>query len=144
MTNHSSRFIAPQDSLHDSPIRRDVLLVDDDTTFVDTFGALLRKAGYAVIARLTEADGLAYLSTDMPDILITDLRLGDGDGWNLVRDARARQPAIPIVIVTGWSYNMDAAADYDRLVVFEKPFDPDLLLQYLDTIPAGPAALTSR
>ena len=75
--------------------RRDVLLVDDDLTFLETFGALLRRAGYAVSTEFTEVGGLAHLSTHMPDILITDLRLGDGDGWQLVRYARARQPALP-------------------------------------------------
>ena len=110
------------------------LLVDDDLTFLETFGALLRRAGYAVSTEFTEVGGLAHLSTHMPDILITDLRLGDGDGWQLVRYARARQPALPVVVVTGWSYAVDMAGDYDRVAVFEKPFDPDVLLNYLDTL----------
>ena len=47
---------------------------------------------------------------------------------------RAAPPALPVVVVTGWSYAVDMAGDYDWVAVFEKPFDPDVLLKNLDTL----------
>ena len=114
--------------------RREVLLVDDDPNFVETFGALLRRHGYTVIAEFTLPAALRYLSSHTPDALITDLRLGHGDGWVLARYARTHQPTLPVIVVTGWDYVVETDEHYRRIPVFLKPFDPDVVLQYLDSI----------
>jgi DNA-binding NtrC family response regulator len=116
---------------------REVLLVDDDAGFVETFSRFLRDAEFTVIAEFTYAGALRYLTAHTPDALITDLRLGDGDGWNLARYARTHQPSLPIVAVTGWSYVSDVEHHDDRIPVFLKPFDPDELLRYLESVLPG-------
>ncbi len=115
-------------------LRREVLLVDDDVTFVETFGALLRLHGYAVIAEFTLPAALRYLSSHTPDVLITDLRLEDGDGWRLADYATVHQPTLPVVVVTGAAYVMETEEHYGRIPVFLKPFDPDALLRYLEGV----------
>jgi DNA-binding response OmpR family regulator len=116
------------------PAGRAILLVDDDVTFVETLGALLRAAGYVVIAEYSQTGAMRYLTSHTPDALITDLRLGDGEGWTLAEFAREHQPSLPIVIVTGWSYVVPDGEGFERIPVFLKPFDPNLLLTYLDSL----------
>jgi DNA-binding NtrC family response regulator len=113
---------------------REVLLVDDDPGFVETLGALLRNAGLAVIAEFTHADALKYLTSHTPDVLITDLRLGNADGWDLAEYASTHQPRLPVVIVTGWASLADDAKQKTDIPIFVKPFDPDALLSYLEDI----------
>jgi DNA-binding NtrC family response regulator len=115
-------------------LRPHVLLVDDDETFVQTCGALLRLHGYNVTAELTLEAALRYLSAQTPDVLITDLRLADGEGWVLAEYASVHQPRLPVVVVTGTAYVMETEACYGRIPVFLKPFDPDALFRYLESL----------
>jgi len=114
--------------------RPQVLLVDDDVTFVQTCGALLRLHGYDVIAEFTLRESLRYLRSNTPDVLITDLRLSDGDGWVLTEYASVHQPRLPVVVITGTAYVMETEHCYGRIPVFLKPFDPDALLRYLECV----------
>jgi CheY-like chemotaxis protein len=114
-----------------------VLLVDDDVNFVETFGPLLEKAGFVVIAEFTHAAALGYLTSHTPDVLITDLRLGDADGWSLARYARRYQPSLPVIVVTGWSYMIESDEEFGRIPVFLKPFDPDEVIDYLQSTLPG-------
>ena len=110
----------------------DVFLVDDDVGFVETLTPILTQAGFTVMAEFTYAAARRYLSSHTPDLLITDLRLGDADGWTLADYARQHQPRLPVVIVTGWSWVEDTdEAYYGRIPVFLKPFDPDVFTGYL-------------
>src|SRR4051812_39267686 len=85
------------------PAMPEVLLVDDDIAFVETMTALLARQGFTVIAEFSHSAALGYLSTHTPDALITDLRLGDGDGWTLAQYVKINQPSLPVVVVTGWA-----------------------------------------
>jgi DNA-binding NtrC family response regulator len=127
LRSRRTRLQAPQP-------RPQVLLVDDDVTFVQTCGALLRLHGYDVIAEFTLEASLRYLTTHTPDVLITDLRLADGEGWVLADYARVHQPRLPVVVITGTAYIMETEDCYGRIPVFLKPFDPDALLRYLECV----------
>ena len=119
---------------HISDLRPQILLVDDDMTFVQTCGALLRLHGYDVVAEFTLRDSMRFLRSHTPDVLITDLRLVDGDGWDLVQYAVLHQARLPVVVVTGTAYVMETEGCYGRIPVFLKPFDPDALLRYLESV----------
>jgi DNA-binding response OmpR family regulator len=106
----------------------EVLLVDDDASFVETFGALLTHEGFVVIAEFTYRAALRYLSSHTPDVLITDIRLGRSNGWSLVRYATHRQPGLPVIVVTAWD---DTDAHYGDIRVFVKPFEPEDVVRYL-------------
>jgi two-component system C4-dicarboxylate transport response regulator DctD len=111
---------------------RRVMLVDDDPGFVETFGALLRFEGYAVIAESTYNSAREYLSTHSPpDVLITDITIGSSNGWELVRYANQYQPGLPVVVITGLADLHIAKWEYFHTPVFLKPFDPDELFDYL-------------
>jgi DNA-binding NtrC family response regulator len=111
--------------------REEVVLVDDDPGFVETFSALLRHEGYAVVVEPTYAGALQYLKDHTPDVLITDVRLDGHSGWKLAKYASERKPGMRVIVVTGLADHLDAELEYWRLPVFLKPFNPDQLLQHL-------------
>jgi CheY-like chemotaxis protein len=115
--------------------KRQILLVDDDSGFADTLAALLHLEGFAVVTETTVAGAAAYLSDSSPDVLITDIRLKNGDGWALAKYAKRRDPTLKVIVVTGFSAACDEGdAEYWRLPVFLKPFDPDDLLAYIRAV----------
>lgn len=117
--------------LTDDTAGRHVVLVDDDPGFVETFGALLRHEGYSVAVALTASDARDYLTSHTPDVLITDVRLGAQNGWQLAKFARTHQPDLRVIVVTGCADHLDAESEYWSLPIFLKPFNPDELLDHL-------------
>jgi CheY-like chemotaxis protein/ribosomal protein L37AE/L43A len=111
-----------------------VLLVDDDRGFADTLGLLLDYEGFAVTTTSTVAGAAEYMVAGKRDFLITDVRLQHGNGWALAKDARRADPALNVIVVTGFSADScDGEEEYWGLPVFLKPFDPDDLVAYMRT-----------
>jgi len=83
-------------------MRRRVLVVDDETDFLATYERLLRRQGYEVVTATSRATGLAALAGELPHLVISDLRLPDGDGLDVVRAARAARDPVPVIVITGY------------------------------------------
>ena len=112
-----------------------VLVVDDEADMLVTYERLLRRWGYRVSPAASLATGLLALERDRPDLVISDLRLPDGDGFQLVRAARATSRPPPIIIVTGVpSENRRRAAMTAGAVAFlAKPFRSSTLQQFVQS-----------
>lgn len=104
---------------------RSVLVVDDEPGLLDLAGQYLRKAGYTVRLAATGERALAAVATQMPDMVILDLRLPDIPGEEVCTKIR-RTSDVPILMLTAKSSEEDRlrglslGAD-DYLV---KPFSP--------------------
>ncbi len=84
---------------------RRVLLVEDHTDSREFMQALLESDGHTVqaVTSVTEAMGRLGEGGEVPyDVLVTDIGLPDGSGWDLVSYARGRWPELRIGVVTGW------------------------------------------
>jgi len=106
-----------------------VLIVDDDKIVSTSLVAFCREEGLAVEAVGTQAEALHRLRYTPPDILITDVRLPDGSGMDLLRKARELRPDVPVILITGYGSIEDAvcaiklgAQDY-----IVKPIKDDVL-----------------
>jgi two-component system nitrogen regulation response regulator GlnG len=77
-----------------------VLVVDDDAAIRTVVAQALRRAGHEV----SVADSLAQLeralATALPDVIVTDVVLPDGDGIDHVRSVAARFPLLPIIVLS--------------------------------------------
>ena len=111
-----------------------LLIVDDEPSARTTLALLLRTRGHRVL----EADGLTAatkrLGEEVFDLVITDLRMPDGDGLEVLRAAKAHAPTTEVILLTayaGWRSAKEAirlgALDY-----FEKGEDPDELYHRID------------
>jgi CheY-like chemotaxis protein len=89
-----------------------LLLVDDEAMVRETLTLELEEAGYAVLAAADAGAALAALEAGAAvDILVTDLTMPGGmDGLGLIREARARQPGLPAVLLTGYAGDGTGAA----------------------------------
>ena len=80
-----------------------ILVVDDEADFVANYQRLLRRRGYRVVSAGSRRDGLGIVEREPLALVITDLRLPDGDGLELVRAARRLPTPTPSIVVTGFA-----------------------------------------
>ncbi len=108
----------------DGPVVKRVLVVDDEADFLATYERLLRRLGYEVITAMSRAAGLAAVAEKRPHLVISDLRLPDGDGLDVVRAARGVPDPPPVIVVTGYPSDETrrAAIAAGATAFFTKPF----------------------
>jgi CheY-like chemotaxis protein len=78
-----------------------ILIVEDDPTLRE-FGKLLLSAqGYEVLCAEDGFEGLAALKHSLPDIIISDLRMPNMNGFEFLSVVRRRFPVIPVIAISG-------------------------------------------
>jgi signal transduction histidine kinase len=80
---------------------RSILVVDDDEGLLILMAEALRDAGYEVATADSAKAARAALATTVPDLLVLDLKLKDGDGSALVGTLQKEKTLVPFIIVTG-------------------------------------------
>jgi DNA-binding response OmpR family regulator len=82
--------------------KQQILLVDADSSSARVLEVSLRSAGFTVTTATSAENALAKLEHGPPDLILTDTRLPDSDGFGLVREVRSRPEMkdVPIVFLT--------------------------------------------
>jgi DNA-binding NtrC family response regulator len=109
--------------------RRSILLIDDHEATRDTLAEVLEDAGHQVQTAATQARALEILESRPFHLVLTDLKLPDGSGMEIMKRAKALFPHMPVVMITGHA-SIDNAVEATRLGAYEyltKPVDLDKL-----------------
>jgi DNA-binding NtrC family response regulator len=107
-----------------------ILLVEDK----DSLRAMLRHAleaqGHAVIEARDQPEAVQALTSGRPGVVLSDLRLPDGDGFGVLRAAKEIDPDMPVIVMTAFGSIQDAVAAMKEgaLDFLAKPVEPDHLL----------------
>jgi DNA-binding NtrC family response regulator len=107
-----------------------VLLVEDK----DSLRAMLRHAleaqDHLVLEARDEPEALQQLRQSRPAVVLTDLKLPNGDGFGVLRAAKDLDPELPVVVMTAYGSIQDAvtAMKEGAMDFLAKPVDPDHLL----------------
>jgi PAS domain S-box-containing protein len=122
---------APRAPKRARPARR-ILLVEDHTDSREFMQALLETDGHQVESVKTVEEARERLDREAGayyEVLVTDIGLPDGSGWDLVAFARERRPALRIGVVTGWEprNEQDPACDF----TLRKPVGAEDLLEQI-------------
>src|SRR5436190_13760362 len=89
---------------------RRILVVDDEPDMVENCTRILRRAGYRVLATTDPERALALLESERPDVLLTDLKMPDIDGMELMRRAHELDPTLPVIMITAFGSIESAVA----------------------------------
>ena len=102
-----------------------VLVVDDDQAICVVVSEALRRAGHMVKVGGTIAERAQLLATFQPDILVTDVKLPDGDGLDDVQTILERWPTMRVIILSAQNTLNTAvrAAEQGAFEYLPKPFD---------------------
>lgn len=116
-----------------------VLLVDDEALVRVATAAMLVEGGYDVVEAASADEALDLLRQGLKvDVMVTDFAMPGSTGAVLAHKARALQPQLPILMITGFaSLTEEQAAGLPRL---EKPFQQTELLASLAQVLAAEAA----
>ena len=107
-----------------------ILITDDDRAFRVATRTLLSDAGFAVSLATDGTEAMAALQQGGIDLLLTDLRMGEMNGIELLRRVRIEWPGLPVIMVTGFA-SVDTAVEAMKLGAVDyltKPSNNDELL----------------
>ena len=101
-----------------------VLVVDDEADMRISYDRLLRRLGYRVIESESRAHGLAIVRAEPLALVVSDLKLRDGSGLDVVAAARAVPTRVPSIVVTGFlsPHSRSAALEAGASAFLAKPF----------------------
>jgi len=107
-----------------------ILVVDDDQSSRDLLARILTSAGHRVTALTDGREAVAALTAgDPPDLVVSDIRMADMDGLQVIDAFRERAPETPVILVTAFG-NIDGALEAIRRGAADylsKPYDVDAI-----------------
>jgi DNA-binding response OmpR family regulator len=116
-----------------------LLLVEDDEQVAQVLADAFASEGHETAIRYTGEDGLAYLEGERPDAVVLDVRLPMLGGVAVLRQIRAMDPTLPVIIMTGLA-TPGELAEIRRLGVTEIVEKPEVLRHFSEAL----ARLASR
>jgi DNA-binding NtrC family response regulator len=105
-----------------------VLLLDDNRSVVRSLAREIQRQGYQSVEAADAQEALQILRTSRVDVLVSDFRLSGMNGVELIRQARALQPGIATIVVSGLPEAASAAAS-EEMPVLGKPWKQADLLE---------------
>lgn len=106
---------------------KSLLIVDDDRPFQTRLSRAMEERGFAVRVADSVASGLRAIEESPPAFAVIDMRLGDGNGLDVISELKARRPDARGVVLTGYG-NIVTAVTAVKLGAFDylaKPADAD-------------------
>ena len=79
-----------------------LLIVDDELLIRKSLSKVFRSSGYSVETASTGAEGIEKVSSVRPQVMILDMRLPDTDGLSVLKQARALDPLLQVIVITAY------------------------------------------
>ena len=120
---------------------RSLLVVDDDKPFLQRLSRALEQRGFAVQTADSVAEGIAALKAHAPAFAVIDMRLGDGNGLDVIEALQHARPDVRVVVLTGYG-NIATAVTAVKLGAIDylaKPADADEVIAALMRLPGDRA-----
>ena len=106
---------------------RSLLIVEDDKSFLQRLARAMETRGFVVTTAESVADGLLQVEKAAPAFAVVDMRLGDGNGLDVISAMKKRRPEARAIILTGYG-NIATAVNAVKLGAVDylaKPVDAD-------------------
>jgi len=107
-----------------------VLIVDDETTIIDSLEGILSDDGFEVMHAYNGYEALKKIETHSPDIVLLDIWMPGMDGIDTLKEIKKDNPSLPVVMITGHG-SIESAVDATKSGAFdflEKPLSIDKVM----------------
>jgi two-component system response regulator HydG len=113
-----------------------ILLAEDHASTRTTMRGLLSAAGYEIDVASSGVEAVLYLKKKVYDLLITDLIMPEGTGFEVIQHLRKRKMMIPVLVCSGYvaEKGADKSLEGFRFSALSKPFRPEALLATVQTL----------
>ncbi len=111
----------------EAPAERSLLIVEDDKSFLQRLARAMESRGFEVATAESVADGVLQVERAAPAFAVVDMRLGDGNGLDVVSALKKRRPDARAIVLTGYG-NIASAVNAVKLGAVDylaKPADAD-------------------
>lgn len=115
-----------------------LLVVDDDEGLREVTASIFEAVGFNVITAESGSAALKLVVAQKVDIIISDIKMPNGDGISMLEEIRKIYPDIPVVfLMTGFSEHSEAEClSKGAKKVFQKPFNKkEIVSAVLDSLP---------
>jgi two-component system CheB/CheR fusion protein len=142
-TQDNSRKVSTQLPLTpatEKPVR--LLLIDDVADILFMLKREFEQRGYSVLTSRSGRTGLEIAKRELPDLIVSDIKMPDFDGYKLIRDIRAVPElcATPVVALTGFGMkpDVDQALELGYTAHLSKPIRVEQLIHLVQGLTAKP------
>jgi DNA-binding NtrC family response regulator len=111
-----------------------LLIVDDDSSVRDSLKNVLEQAGHNVILAQGGIEAQARLNDALPDLLILDLNMPQGDGWEVLEDVSLNRPLLPVMVITGMTDQLATLNIPGVVSLMKKPVDVSSFLKAVEEL----------
>ena len=111
-----------------------ILVVDDEPSVTGALDVILSEAGFEVLSANSFASATEILNRTTADLVITDLRLSDASGIDVIKHIKKNTPDTEVILMTGYG-SVDITIEAIKAGAYyylEKPYTPDRLLTLVD------------
>lgn len=110
---------------------REILVIEDDVAFATMLKTFFEKNGYKVEIAFTAGEAFKNLKESDFDLILTDVRLPDKDGLEILDEVKKNYPEIQVIVMTNYAeINMAVKAMKNGAFDYvSKPFQPEAILQ---------------
>jgi DNA-binding NtrC family response regulator len=111
-----------------------ILVVDDEPSVTGSLSLILTEAGFEVLTAQSFAESTTILKQIPVDLVITDLRLADASGIDLITHVKRTTPDVEVILMTGYG-SLDITIEAIKAGAYyylEKPYTPDRLFTLVD------------
>lgn len=112
-----------------------ILIIDDDATICLMLQGLLKRKGFEADTVFSAGEAIKKLEDDAFDLVLSDFRLPDFDGLELLQKIKAMHPSVPVIIMTSYA-DIRTAVSAIKMGAFEyvtKPLNPDEILLLINS-----------
>ncbi len=111
-----------------------ILIIDDEEDMLESCSRLLRRKNYQCITTDNPAQALEMVSSEKPDLVLTDLKMPGKGGLEILREVKKLDPSILVIVFTGFA-TISAAVEIMKEGAFDfvtKPFSSDQLIMTVE------------
>jgi DNA-binding NtrC family response regulator len=117
-----------------------ILIVDDEPGIRTMVQFELSQQGHDIVTADSGATALELLKTKKVDLILTDMRMPQMDGLDLVVQVRKSHPVLPIILMTGFVEDrVHKVQEYNLAATLNKPFTIDQLAEVVEKTLSHPA-----
>lgn len=114
-----------------------LLIVDDDSSVRKSIRKVLRADNYEVLTAADAEEALARFDPKYVQLLLLDVSLPHRNGWDTLQRMTARNPELPIIVITGTGIPSPLPATVRVCALLEKPLDAPALLRTIGSVLAA-------
>lgn len=111
-----------------------ILVVDDEMLMREMIGEMLKEKATKIVVVESGSQALKALSRDKYDIIITDIKMPDMNGFQLLEYIKLIDPIVPVIMITAFDdvYDMREAMEKGAEEYVVKPFKKDEICVFID------------